>query len=162
VLTYETDELTEDVTFAGPLTPSLYVSTSGTDSDWVVKLIDVYPEDYPNPDPNPLGLHMGGYQQLVRGEIFRGRFRHSFSQPEAFVPGKVEKVEYTMPDIDHCFRKGHRIMVQIQSSWFPLADRNPQKFVDIYNAKAGDFVKATERVYRSGNEASGIRVGVRR
>ncbi|SPF39449.1 Peptidase S15 [Candidatus Sulfopaludibacter sp. SbA4] len=161
VLTYQTDELTGDVTFSGPLAPSLFVSTSGTDSDWVVKLIDVYPEDYPNPDPNPLGLHMGGYQQLVRGEIFRGRYRNSFSKPEAFVPGKMEKVEYVMPDIDHCFRQGHRIMLQIQSSWFPLADRNPQKFVDIYNAKAADFVKATERVYRSASAASCVRVRVR-
>ncbi|MBZ5622939.1 MAG: CocE/NonD family hydrolase [Acidobacteriia bacterium] len=162
VLTYQTHELTGDVTLCGPLTPSLWVSTTGTDSDWVVKLIDVYPEDYPNPDPNPTGLHMGGYQQLVRGEIFRGKFRNGFSKPEPFVPGKLEKVEYAMPDINHCFRQGHRIMVQIQSSWFPLADRNPQKFVDIYNAKAGDFVKATERVYRSAAAASCVRVGVRR
>ena len=161
VLTYQTAELTEDVVFAGPLTPSLFVSTSGTDSDWVVKLIDVYPEDYPDPNPNPAGVHMGGYQQLIRGEIFRGKFRNSYSRPEPFTPGKVEKVEYTMPDIDHAFRKGHRIMIQIQSSWFPLADRNPQKFEDIYNAKAADFVKATERVYRSAGDASCLKVGVR-
>ncbi|HLK64766.1 MAG TPA: CocE/NonD family hydrolase [Bryobacteraceae bacterium] len=161
VLTYQTDELSGDVTISGPLTPSLFVSTTGTDSDWVVKLIDVYPEDYPNPDPNPLSLHMGGYQQLIRGEIFRGKFRNSFSKPEPFVPGKLEKIEYTMPDINHCFRKGHRIMVQIQSSWFPLADRNPQKFVDIYNAKASDFVKATQHVYRSASAASCVRLSVR-
>ena len=161
VLTFQTDELAEDVTISGPLTPSLFVSTSGTDSDWVVKLIDVYPEDYPNPDPNPLGLHMGGYQQLVRGELFRGRYRNSYSKPEPFVAGKTEKVEYVMPDVNHCFRQGHRIMVQIQSSWFPLADRNPQKFVDIYNAKATDFTKATERVYHSSNAASCVRVNVR-
>ncbi len=161
VLTYETGELTEDVTLAGPLTPSLFVSTSGTDSDWVVKLIDVYPEDYPDPSPNPAGVHMGGYQQLIRGEIFRGKFRHSYSKPEPFTPGKVEKVEYTMPDINHAFRKGHRMMIQIQSSWFPLADRNPQKFEDIYNAKAADFVKATERVYRTANAASCLKVEVR-
>jgi putative CocE/NonD family hydrolase len=161
VLTYQTDELTQDVTLAGPLTPALFVSTSGTDSDWVVKLIDVYPENYPNPDPNPAGLHMGGYQQLVRGEIFRGKFRNSFSKPEPFVPGKMEKIEYVMPDINHCFRPGHRIMIQIQSTWFPLADRNPQKFVDIYNAKPADFVKATERVYRSAGAASGVKVLVR-
>jgi len=161
VLAFETDELADDVTISGPLTPSLFVSTSGTDSDWVVKLIDVYPEDYPNPDPNPTGVHMGGYQQLVRGEIFRGRYRKSFSKPEAFVPGKMEKLEYVMPDVNHCFRQGHRIMVQVQSSWFPLADRNPQKFVDIYNAKAADFTKATERVYRSANAASCVKVNVR-
>ncbi|HYW43959.1 MAG TPA: CocE/NonD family hydrolase [Bryobacteraceae bacterium] len=161
VLTYQTEELAEDVTFAGPLSPSLFVSTTGTDSDWVVKLIDVYPEDYPDPDPNPAGLHMGGYQQLVRGEIFRGKFRNSFSKPEPFVPGKTEKVEYVMPDINHCFRQGHRIMIQVQSSWFPLADRNPQKFVDIYNAKASDFGKATQHVYRSAGAASGLKVYVR-
>jgi len=161
VLTFQTGELAEDVTISGPLTPSLFVSTSGTDSDWVAKLIDVYPEDYPNPDPNPLGLHMGGYQQLVRGELFRGRYRNSYSKPEPFAPGKMEKVEYVMPDVNHCFRQGHRIMVQIQSSWFPLADRNPQKFVDIYNAKAADFTKATERVYHSSNAASCVRVNVR-
>jgi putative CocE/NonD family hydrolase len=157
VLTYQTDLLESDVTFAGPLTASLLVSTSGTDSDWVVKLIDVYPEDYPDPDPNPTGIHMGGYQQLVRGEAMRGKFRNSFSKPEPFTPGKMEKVEWVMPDIDHVFRRGHRIMVQVQSSWFPLVDRNPQKFVDIYNAKLTDFVKATERVYRG----SAVKVYVR-
>ncbi len=148
VLTYESEVLDADVTLAGPVTSSLLVSTTGTDSDFVVKLIDVYPEDFPDPDPNPAGIHMGGYQQLVRGEAMRGRFRNSYSKPEPFVPGKQEKVEWTMPDIDHCFRRGHRIMVQVQSTWFPLADRNPQKFVDIYTAKSTDFVKATERVYK--------------
>src|SRR3954447_18708333 len=161
VLTYQTDELTEDVVLAGPLSPSLFVSTTGTDSDWVVKLIDVYPEDFPDPDPNPTGIHMSGYQQLLRGEIFRGKFRNSFSKPEPFTPGKMEKIEYTMPDIDHSFRKGHRIMIQIQSSWFPLADRNPQKFLDIYSAKTSDFVKATERVYRSTGAASSLKINVR-
>jgi predicted acyl esterase len=144
--------LPRDATIVGPLTASLFVSTSGTDSDWVVKLIDVYPADDPQ---------MGGYQQLVRGEIFRGKFRNSFSKPEPFTPGKVEKVEYALPDIDHAFRKGHRIMIQIQSSWFPLADRNPQRFVDIYHAKASDYVKATERVYRSAGAASSLKVLVR-
>jgi len=161
VLTYQTGELAGDVTIAGPLTASLFVSTTGTDSDWVVKLIDVYPEDYPNPDPNPAGVWMGGYQQLVRGEIFRGKFRNSFSKPEPFTPGKMEKIEYALPDINHAFRKGHRIMIQIQSSWFPLADRNPQQFLDIYNAKVTDFVKATQRVYRSAGAASGLKVLVK-
>jgi putative CocE/NonD family hydrolase len=161
VLTYVSDELAADVTLAGPLTASLFVSTTGTDSDWVVKLIDVYPEDYPDPDPNPTGVHMGGYQQLVRGEAMRGRFRNSYAKPEPATPGKMEKVEWVMPDIDNCFRKGHRIMVQVQSSWFPLVDRNPQKFVDIYNAKTTDFVKATQRVYRGMGAASGVKVGVR-
>ncbi len=161
VLTYTSDELTSDVTLAGPLTASLFVSTTGTDSDWVVKLIDVYPENYPDPDPNPTGIHMGGYQQLVRGEAMRGKFRNSYSKPEPFTPGKMEKVEWLMPDIDNCFRKGHRIMVQVQSSWFPLVDRNPQTFVDIYNARTTDFTKATERVYRGAGAPSGVKVRVR-
>ena len=162
VLTYRSDELTGDVTLSGPLTASLDVSTTGTDSDWVVKLIDVYPEDYPNPDPNPAGVRMGGYQQLIRGDVMRGKFRNNYSKPEPFVPGKMEKVEWAMPDINHCFRTGHRIMVQVQSSWFPLVDRNPQKFEDIYNAKAADFEKATERVYRYAGAASSVKVNVRR
>jgi len=160
VLVYETEPLTADVTLAGPVDPRLFVSTTGTDSDWVVKLIDVYPDTFPNPDPNPTGVKMGGYQQLVRGELMRGRYRHSYEKPEPFTPGKMDQVAYTMPDINHTFRRGHRIMVQVQSSWFPLADRNPQKFVDIYNARAADFQKATERVYRSRTAASSIQVRV--
>ena len=160
VLVYETDPLTEDLTFAGPLEPRLFVSTTGTDSDWVVKLIDVYPDTFADPDPNPTGVKMGGYQQLVRGELMRGRFRHSYEKPEAFVPGKMERVDYVMPDVNHAFRRGHRIMVQVQSSWFPLADRNPQKFVEIYTAKADDFQKATERVYRSRTAPSAVQVRV--
>jgi predicted acyl esterase len=101
---------------------------------------------------------MGGYQQLVRGELFRGRFRNSRENPQPFTPGKVDKVEYGLPDIYHTFRRGHRIMVQVQSSWFPLADRNPQTFVDISNAKAADFVKATQHVYRSTAAPSGVKV----
>jgi putative CocE/NonD family hydrolase len=156
VLTYRSDVLDRDVTIAGPVTPSLFVSTSGTDSDWVVKLIDVYPNDYPDNEPNPAGVRMGGYQQLVRGEPMRGKFRNSFEKPEPFEPGKVTKVEFAMPDVLHTFRRGHRIMVQVQSSWFPLVDRNPQKFVDIYGAAAADFQKATERVYHSRDAASAL------
>jgi uncharacterized protein len=148
VLTYETEPLDHDVTIAGPITPLLHVSTSGTDSDFVVKLIDVYPNDYPDPDPNPKGVYMGGYQQLVRGEPFRGKFRNSLSKPEPFTPGKQEKIEFWMPDVLHTFRSGHRIMVQIQSTWFPLVDRNPQQFLDIPNAKPADFKKAMNRIYR--------------
>ena len=158
VLVYQTEPLDRDVTVAGPITPMLSVSTSGTDSDFVVKLIDVYPGDYPDPDPNPTHLHMGGYQQLVRGEPFRGKFRNSFEKPEPFTPGKRARIEYWMPDVCHTFRPGHRIMVQVQSSWFPLVDRNPQQFLDIPHAKAGDFQKATERVYRGGADGSRIKV----
>ena len=161
VLTYVSDELTADVTISGALRPSLYVSTSGSDSDWVVKLIDVYPEDYPDPSPNPAGVRMAGYQQLVRGEAMRGKFRNSYEKPEPFAPGKVEKVEFDMPDVNHCFRQGHRIMIQVQSSWFPLVDRNPQQFLDIYNAKSTDFIKAVERVYRSAGSPSAVKVSVR-
>jgi putative CocE/NonD family hydrolase len=158
VVVYQTDVLEEDITVAGPITASLQVSTTGTDSDWVVKLIDVYSGDHPNPEPNPTGVQMGGYQQLVRGEAMRGKFRNSFEKPEPFEPGKVAKVEYPMPDAYHTFRRGHRIMVHVQSSWFPLVDRNPQKFTDIYLARAEDFQKATQRVYRSPEAASHVRV----
>ncbi|HYJ78867.1 MAG TPA: CocE/NonD family hydrolase [Longimicrobiaceae bacterium] len=160
VLVYATPALEEDVTVAGPITVTLHVSTSGTDSDWVVKLIDVYPDSTSDPDPNPTAVRMGGYQQLVRGEAFRGRFRRGFERPRAFVPNRPEQVEYVMPDVSHTFRRGHRIMVQVQSSWFPLVDRNPQTFVDIYHARESDFQAATQRVYRSAAMPSRITVGV--
>lgn len=147
VLVFETEPLEEDLTLAGPLKVTLHVSTTGTDSDWVVKVIDVYPGDFPNPDPNPADVKLGGYQQLLRGEVFRGKFRNSFEKPEPFEPGKVTKIEFTMPDVCHTFRSGHRVMVQVQSSWFPLVDRNPQTFVNIPTAKPEDFQKATQRVY---------------
>jgi putative CocE/NonD family hydrolase len=158
VLVYETEPLENDLTFAGPLKATLYVSTSGTDSDWVVKLVDVYAGDFPDPDPNPAHVRMGGYQQLVRGDVFRGKFRNSFEKPEPFEPGKVTKIEFTLQDIFHTFRRGHRVMVQVQSSWFPLVDRNPQTFVNIPTAKPEDFRKATQRVYRTGNTASSLTV----
>ncbi len=169
VVVYESDPLEGDVTIAGPVTPSLRVSTTGTDSDWVVKLIDVYPTDYPEPenrqqqaftDVPPPSERMGGYEQLIRGEPFRGKFRNSFEHPEPFRPGEVTKVEFEMPDINHTFRRGHRIMVQVQSSWFPLVDLNPQSFVNIPEAKPSDFVKATERIYHSKQAASGVVVEV--
>jgi uncharacterized protein len=175
VLVYETPVLQGDVTIVGPISPRLFVSTSGTDSDFDVKLIDVYPADYPDskldaPRPDdrgkprtdvpPPSFAMGGYQQLVRGEPFRGKFRHSFEKPEPFSPGKVEEVKFTEQDVNHTFRRGHRIMVQVQSSWFPLTDRNPQTFVNIPDAKPSDFVKATERVYHSKTQPSGIIVQV--
>jgi putative CocE/NonD family hydrolase len=156
VLVYKTDVMAEDMTVAGSIKVSLDVSTSGTDSDFVVKLIDVYPDDAPDNDPDPASMRMGGYQMLVRGEPFRAKFRNSFSKPEPMTPGKVTSLEFEMPDILHTFLKGHRLMVQVQSSWFPLVDRNPQKFVDIYNATEADFQKATERVYCSSRVVVGV------
>lgn len=159
VLVYETEPLEEDLTFAGPLSAALNVSTTGTDSDWVVKLIDVYDNDFPNPEPNPGHVVMGGYQQLVRGDVMRARFRKSLEKPEPMEPGQIAKLEFTMPDVLHTFRRGHRVMVQVQSSWFPLVDRNPQTFVpNIAYAKPEDFRKATQRVYRAGNAASALKV----
>jgi len=149
VLVFQTEPLEEDLTMAGPLKPLLYVSTSGTDSDFVVKLVDVYPDDFPNPEPNPRGLQLGGYQQLVRGTVMRGKFRSSFERPEPFVPWKATRLRFEMPDVYHTFRRGHRIMVQVQSSWFPLVDRNPQTFVDIARARPADFRRAMQRVHRS-------------
>jgi uncharacterized protein len=160
VLVYQTEVLTEDVTLAGPLSSRLHASTSGTDSDFVVKLIDVYPAEFPNPEPNPTGIQMGGYQQLVRGDVIRGKFRNSYSNPERFLPDYITEVNWTMPDIFHTFRRGHRIMIQIQSSWFPLVDRNPQTFCDINKATEKDFQKATQRVYHSPQAVSQIRVGI--
>jgi hypothetical protein len=166
VLVYETEPLTEDVTIAGPVRPKLKVASSGTDSDFVVKLIDVYPDDYPNPPSDAVGkrivgaapIVMGGYEQLVRGEPMRAKFRDSWEKPTALTPGKMVSVNAEMPDVNHTFRAGHRIMVQVQSSWFPLVDRNPQTFVDIPLAKPEQFVKATESVYRRADAASGVEV----
>ena len=156
VLVYQSDVLDEDITLAGPIGAKLKVSTSGTDADWVVKLIDVYSGDFPNPDPNPTGVMMGGFQQLVRGEAMRGKFRDSYETPAPFEPGRLTNVEYVLPDVCHTFRRGHRIMVQVQRSWFPLVDRNPQKFCDIYNARPEDFQKATQRVFHSADATSRI------
>jgi len=160
VLVYQTEPLTEDVTVVGPVTASLHVSTTGTDSDWVVKLIDVYTGDYPDPKPNPANVRMGHYQQLVRGEPLRGKFRKGYEKPEPFKPGEISKVEWTMPDVCHTFRTGHRIMVQVQSSWFPLLDRNPQTFCDIYHARPEDFRAATQRVFHTRAAPSGIKLAV--
>jgi putative CocE/NonD family hydrolase len=151
VLTFMSDPLTEDLTLAGPVSPHLQVSTSGTDSDFDVKLIDVYPDAGPTP----------GYQLLVRGEPMRAKFRKSLSQPEAMLPDQVTPLNFDMPDVNHTFLRGHRIMVQVASSWFPLTDLNPQRFEDIATALPGDFTKATERVYHSPQAASGIVVHVR-
>lgn len=147
VLSYVTQPLQDDFTAAGPISPALYVSTSGTDADFVVKVIDVYPSG---------AGKLADYQQLVRGEPFRGKFRHNFETPEPFTPGKLESIRFAMPDINHRFRRGHRIMVQIQSSWFPLVDRNPQIFTIIPDARAADYQKAVQRIYHSPETPSSI------
>ncbi len=175
VLVYATAPLTEDVTVAGDIKPSLFVSSSGTDSDFVVKIIDVFPDDYnypetgnklPNGDPERIKppdtsafsvFSPGGYQMLLRGEPMPARFRNSFEKPEPLVPDQATKLNYTMPGILHTFKKGHRIMVQIQSTWFPLVARNPQKFMDNYElATLADFQKATERVFYGNKNLSAI------
>ena len=167
VVVYQTDPLEEDVTIAGPISPRLKIASSGTDSDFDVKLIDVYPDNYPDAEdsarPNKRVLdeppvRMGGYQQLLRGEPFRAKFRSSWEKPEPLVPGKEADIDFTMPDLFHTFRRGHRIMVQVQSSWFPLTDRNPQTFTDIPNAKPEEFQKATERIFHQKDAASGVEV----
>jgi putative CocE/NonD family hydrolase len=158
VLVYETEPLEQDLTLAGPLKATLYVSTTGTDADWVLKLIDVYAGDYSGPDR--ANEKLGGYQQLVRGDVFRGKFRNSFEKPEPFEPGKVTKVEFTLQDICHTFRRNHRVQVQVQSSWFPLVDRNPQTFVNIPTAREEDFKKATHRIYHNAEAASSLAVQV--
>lgn len=160
VQVFQTAVLTEDLTLAGPLTANLVVSTTGTDADYVVKLIDVYPEDALPMEPNPKNIIMGGYQMLVRGEVMRGKFRNSFEKPEPFRPGQITKVNYSIPDVAHTFKKGHRIMIQVQNSWFPLVDRNPQVFTDIYHAADSDFQKATHRIYHDANNASAVSVSL--
>lgn len=149
VLTYRTEPLETDLTIAGPIPVELHVSSSGTDADFIVKLIDVYPDDFPDPSPNPSRVVMGGFQQFVRGDVFRARFRDSFENPEPLPANEPVKIAFTLQDTLHTFRSGHRVMVQVQSSWFPLVDRNPQKFVDIYKANPEDFQKATQKIYRS-------------
>jgi hypothetical protein len=160
VLSFVTDTLRDDVTFGGEITARMLVSMTGTDADFVVKLIDVYPPNTPDSPYQPdTTVHLGGYQQLVRGEIMRGRFRNSFAAPEPFVPNRVTPVAFRLQDVLHTFRKGHRIMVQVQSSWFPAFDRNPQKYVpNIYKADARDFIKATERIWVDRSASSGIDV----
>ena len=158
VLVFESEPLTEDMTISGNVMADLFVATTGTDADFVVKLIDVYPDDAPNDSPIPT-TKMGGFQLLVRGEVMRAKFRKSFSKPEPLVANEVTEVKFDLQDAAHTFRKGHKLMVQVQSSWFPLVDRNPQKFVDIYHATEADFQKATHKVYFSDKYPS--HVGVR-
>jgi putative CocE/NonD family hydrolase len=173
VLVFETEPLDHDVAVFGPIQVDLKVSTSGTDSDFDVKVIDVFPDDYPdynNPAPPATGgrgtagaantVPMGGYQELIRGEPFRGKFRKSFEKPVPFTPNQPDRITFYLPDIAHTWRAGHRIMVQVQSSWFPLTDRNPQKFIEIPKALSTDFQKASERVYFGGADGSRIQLRV--
>ncbi len=152
VLTFKTEPMTEDLTIVGPVWADLFVTSTSTDADFVVKVIDVFPDDASD--------NLGGYEMLVRGEIMRAKFRNNPTKPSPLTPGKIEKVSYALPDVFHTFKKGHRMMVQVQSSWFPLGDRNPQKFMDIWKAKAEDFTKATIQLHHSSKSASRIRVGV--
>jgi predicted acyl esterase len=139
----------------------LFVSTTGSDADFIVKLIDVHPDDAKDPDPNPTNSRTAGYQMLVRGEPFRARFRNGFDRPEPMNPGAVTKIEFKLPDVNHSFQKGHRVMLQIQSTWFPLVDRNPQKFVpNIFMADEGDFQKATQRIHRTSDRPTHLKVYV--
>lgn len=164
VLVFEGETLQEDITLAGPVVADLIVSTSGTDADFIVKVIDVFPEDFKYEEDAPTehrrvpsGTYpMGGYQMLVRGEVMRGKFRNSLEKPEPFTPGQPTAVKFTLPDVAHTFRKGHKIMIQVQSSWFPLVDRNPQQFTDIYHCDDKDFRKANIRVYHDAGHASRI------
>ncbi len=150
VLVFETEELTDDLTLAGAVKANIEAAISTTDADFVVKIIDVFPDDFSYPKDaisNNENYPMGGYQMLVRGEIMRGKFRNSFEKPEAFAPGEKTKVSFELPDVAHTFKKGHRLMIQIQSSWFPLADRNPQTFTNIYTASEKDFQTATIKIF---------------
>ncbi len=158
VLVYISDPLAEDLTIAGPIGANLFVSTTGTDSDWVVKLIDVYPGDAPDSEFCP--VPMGGFQMHLAGEIMRGKFRNSFEIPEPMVPGEVTPININLRDRYHTFLAGHRIMVHVQSSWFPAYDRNPQQFMDIYQAEPSDYEVATQAVYRSAEYPSHLVLGV--
>ena len=163
VLVFQTDTLTDAVTLTGNVIADIKTSISTTDADFVVKVIDVFPDylSYNNVDiyaeKDPVNPYpMGGYQMLVRAEIMRGKFRNSFEKPEPFLPGKITEVKWELPDVAHTFLKGHRIMIQIQSSWFPLVDRNPQKFMNIYKADNSDFQKADIRIYHDAQNSSKI------
>jgi hypothetical protein len=155
VLTWQTGELKEDITVAGRVTAKIFASTSGTDSDWIVKLIDVYPENVPE------NWKLSGYELMIADEVFRGRYRNSFEKPEPLVPGAVTPFTIDLHTANHVFKKGHRIMVQVQSSWFPIIDRNPQKFVkNIFKAQDGDYQKATQRIYRSKRYPSSVEIAI--
>jgi putative CocE/NonD family hydrolase len=161
VLVFETAPLTEDIALAGKIIANLQVSTNQTDADWIVKLIDVLPNDEPDHEFNMEHVKMGGYQMLVRSEMMRGRFRESYEFPKPFTPNQITKIELPLQDVLHTFKKGHKIMIQIQSTCFPLIDRNPQKYVEnIFKAKNEDFTKAIHRVYHSSQNPTFVEVGV--
>ena len=158
VLVFETETLKEDLTLTGPLSANLFVSTTGTDADFIVKIIDVFPDRMNKPAGADIDVPLGGYQMLVRGEVMRGKYRNSFENPEPFVPGEITEVNFSIPDIAHKFKKGHKLMIQVQSTWFPLVDRNPQKFVNIYECNEDDFQKATIKLYHDREHPSSIEV----
>jgi len=155
VLVYQTAPLDSDLTVAGPISVDFDVSTTGTDCDWIVKVIDVFPDDYGRSGAaTRRARSLGGYEMLVRGDVLRGKFRNSFSRPEPFKPGVPTPIRYTLNDVYHTFQAGHRLMVQVQSTWFPMIDRNPGRFEDIFRAKDSDFRRTTQRVYRSADYPS--------
>jgi putative CocE/NonD family hydrolase len=156
VLKFETDNLPDNMTIAGPITADLFISTTGTDADFVVKVVDVYPDNEKDPDPNPAKVEMGGYQRLIRTEIFRGKFRNSYENPEPFVPNQVAEVKINLNDAFHTFNHGHKIMIQVQSSYFPFFDVNPNTFCDIYHSDAKQFKKAEIKVYHSKEYPSSV------
>ena len=158
VLAYQTEPLSSSVTVTGPVIADLWTTLSTSDADFVVKLVDVFPDTLQGREN---GIPMGGYQMLVRGEIFRGRYRDSFEQPKAFTPGTSANVKFELPDVSHTFLPGHKIMIQVQSSWFPLTDRNPQQFIDIYKAKDEDFIPCDIQMHRDASRASGVILPVR-
>ncbi len=161
VLSFDSGFLTEELTLAGPLEVELYVSTTGTDADWVVKLVDVFPSDTTNPELMAKGKQLAGYQLLVRSEIMPARFRNSFERPEAMVPGQVTKVTFRLQDVYHTFLPGHRLQIQVQSTWYPLFDRNPQVFVENpYMADPSQYTRQTHRVHHSNEHPSQVRVRV--
>jgi putative CocE/NonD family hydrolase len=162
VLVYKSDVLEDDVTFAGPLQANLWVSTTAQDADWVVKVIDVHPGKLPGHDDlSRQERVLGGQQMLVRGDVIRGRFRNSYEKPEPFTPGQPTRVSFELQDILHTWKRGHRIMIQIQSTWFPLVDRNPQRWVEnIFEAKEDDFIPAEHHVYRSARFPSHVMIGI--
>jgi putative CocE/NonD family hydrolase len=156
VLTFQTDSLADDVTLTGEIIANLMVSTTGTDADFIVKVIDVWPAGSTLTQDGQQAVQMDGYQQMVRAEVLRGKFRNSFSKPEPFVKDKIEKVTVKLNETAHTFKKGHRIMVQVQSSWFPLVDRNPQKFLNIFEANEADFQKSKITIHHSSKNSSSI------